>query len=299
MFVIFKGSLGLNKQDLYASRVSILNVFQYMLFVIFLSSFIIKDKVSAMLSLLSIVLLSVFLITRSTLILPLASAFFYLLYDKRFFRFLTPVRIAVVTFVAFIAIYGKLIAIGFRTGNYFPLWEKISRTSVSSIMEDLEGYAISYYVVEIVNDPAPYDKLESLDALFQLLVVPDLFGANPSSFTDYLADNYRPDADYGLAYTYFGEGYAVGGFGGIFLWTGILLFMLLITHKLLSKSSNLWVKAWACTALSVLCFYYPRNSLEINLVMLRLTGLSAFLLFLISVFWERVTIKKGVRVSLR
>ncbi|SEK70014.1 hypothetical protein SAMN05421666_0410 [Roseovarius nanhaiticus] len=296
-FITAGGTLQLSKRDLIDSGASTIFLLQYPFIIIFLASVVARDRAALIISFAALFGLSILVVSRAVIVLPVVSAFFYLVYSRNLLSLLTPRRAAIIVLAVFFAIYGKYLAIGIRLGDFNALSLALRSTNPASLMEGLEGYAISSYIAEIINLKKPYDWIDSMDALFQFLVIPDLFGADASSFTTYLAENYRPDADYGLAYTYFGEGYAVGGQWGVFLWTIILIAMLIATHQVLSKSRNLWFLAWACFAMSVLCFYFPRNSLEVNLTMLRLSGLSALILAVSAWTAKRVIADSNKRVN--
>ena len=275
LYLYLGGSLSLSKQEIFSGGFSIIGLLQYPLMIIFLASVVLSDRTSILFSLLALIGFSIFMVSRSIIILPILGAIFFYVYNHRISSLVTPLRVFTLVSIVFIAIYGKLIALGIRTGNFEIFLNSLEGTNLAGLMEGLEGYFISYHFVDIVNSPRYYNWINSFDALYQLLVFPDLFGADSQSFTVYLSEHYRPSANFGLAYTYFGEGFAVGGFIGVAGWTILLVVQLLIVHCVLKKAENIWVLAWACFAMSILCFYYPRNSMEINLAMFRLSGLSA------------------------
>ncbi len=280
IFILFRDSLMLSKQEIIVTDISFFGLMSYGFMIVFLIAFLTRDWVSVACSFSALLLLSIFLISRSTMIIPLLGAAFYQIYNTRIIESLSARRLIVLAAVAFFATYGKLMAVGIRIGSFTALSDSIRTTSAATIMEKLEGYAITSYLIDIINHPRPYDIIDSLDAALQFLIFPSIFGADSQSFTRYLEENYRTDSDYGLAYTYFGEGYAVAGIAGVVLWTFMLTLILWVIHKIIIRSKNIWITSWACFALGTFCFYYPRNSLEVSLTMLRLAGLSAFVCFL-------------------
>lgn len=245
---VMRGTLQFSKQELFSSHLSYVSLLQYPLMIVLLASVLTKDKISIIIAFLAVAIFSVVLISRSTLVLPLLSIIFYYIYGSRLLEYITVVRIFFIFIIGVFGVYGKVLFLSLRSSDFSILTSHLQTFDFTDLMESMEGYSISYYIVDIINYRRDYDWTESLDALLQFLVVPSFFGADSQSFTRYLSENYRPDANYGLAYTYFGEGFAVGGFYGVTVWTFIIVLIASLIHLILRYSNSIWINAW--------CFFH-------------------------------------------
>lgn len=95
----------------------------------------------------------------------------------------------------------------------------------------------------------------------QLFPVSGPFGYPSSAFYNEYQPDLFPAVRHGLAYSWIGEGYAVGGLFGVFVWAVIWAVGLFIHLHIISKTKSTIVLSALTLSLAYWSFYVHRNSL--------------------------------------
>lgn len=156
-------------------------------------------------------------------------------------------------------IYGYTWAVVAGNASYSGLMERIPK--FFDFRTGNESFTIQLVLNKVVETHFRVeDSSYILGAFMQVFPAPRLLGFPSGTFNTIFQNALFPSASYGMAYNYWAEGLAVGGWPGFFVFLGIFLAMIWFANRFF-LIQNVFVRAVALSVMAYWCFYIHRNSL--------------------------------------
>lgn len=190
-----------------------------------------------------------------------------------------PYIIPSVAAAGLVVLFGKPIYLAIKTGSSAVLWDFFYRHP-AALFSGFEPFLVHGHLETVVFYDWAFPIWDVVVAVIaQLLIVPSAFGVETNQFNTAFTRTFFPNVDYGLAYSYWAQGYSVGGTLGVavfaFLFGGIVK---IFDH--LDRVSSPSVRSVILVAGAVFATYIFRNSLENIFAFLRQIAIVGILILL-------------------
>ncbi len=283
IIVINKDLLG-SKMDIAARLGSMFTLLIYSASLAFTISFVDKKKTQSIISF--ILLLFIFLIGfRSPVALSVLAVIMLRFKESKRIRLISYnfMYIILILLFGYFMIMGKVFYGAFKTqGLTMAISRLFDKEYIRLGFLSMEPFGIQAILNEIIvrRFYVGFDHLK--DIVYQLLVVPSLFGGNTQAFNTIIQTELFPGLNYGMAYNIWAEAIASGGFGFLLVVIIIYVFVLFILDRFMESNNNV-VKATGALIGSYWSFYIHRSSIAVQLTYTRHILYTIFIAFFISV----------------
>ncbi|MGE5501460.1 MAG: hypothetical protein ACM3W4_05995 [Ignavibacteriales bacterium] len=115
----------------------------------------------------------------------------------------------------------------------------------------------------------------------QLLIAPSLFGIDSGAYNVLITNTLFPTVTFGIAFSFWAQGYSWLGYFGIFLYGVIFGSIAIVLTRTANRSGLLWRSFWIICG-TVIGIYAHRNSLENIIAVVRQAFLAFFPLLLLA-----------------
>ncbi len=158
-----------------------------------------------------------------------------------------------------------------------PLSETLGAQNTTSLIASWEAFGVQENLEGVIRSGLSYSLWNTIrDTLAQLLLQPSIFGMDSLGFNRLLQEQIFTGATYGLAGTYVGQGFAVGGFFGVFIFGFLYGLSLGAIHRITVTCRGMLFFLLIIVG-CVIGVYAHRNSLE-NVLALARQSVVAFLI---------------------
>lgn len=194
-------------------------------------------------------------------------------------------KITLIALFGYIVFMGKIIYGGVKQhGILTALSRLFDKNYIIHAFNKIEPFGVQSILNEVILNDF-FIGIENLrNILYEVTVLPSLFGVEVKSFNDIFQPALFPNANYGMAYNIWAEAISTGGY--LFLALIITLFLLGINffNKLCNSNIPL-VKAFGAYCGTYWSFYIHRSSIAVELTYIRNVSIVLLIGITLSIFF--------------
>jgi len=207
---------------------------------------------------------------RTVIVITLFSVALYLFRDRSVSELVKSPRVlGLGVFAIFVVFFGKAFYLAIKLSNFSILSDSFNQTDPSKQVAGFEPLLVHGHLETVISTGFSYPLAEVVrGTLGQFLIVPSAFGIDSQQFNVTFTETNYPGITYGLAYSYWAEGYSVANIGGIALFSAILGLMIIYANWL-ERTTRACTRALLVLIGSMIAVYIYRNSLENLFVFMR------------------------------